>query len=93
MRPTIALPKFTRSQRLMIIIGISFSFFLAEIGGKQVLPDEKPRSCRLMLDFCHSVGFTTRSLALIADAFHYVCDMLCHIEICTVEVSDLFFVS
>ncbi|KFX99734.1 hypothetical protein V490_01681 [Pseudogymnoascus sp. VKM F-3557] len=44
----------SRSQRLMIIIGISFSFFAAEI----------------------SVGFYTHSLALVADAFHYMNDLV-----------------
>jgi len=44
----------TKPQRLMTIIGISFSFFLAEI----------------------SVGFYTHSLALIADAFHYMNDLV-----------------
>merc|ERR1712144_178224 len=44
----------SRSQRLLIIIGISFSFFVAEI----------------------SVGFYTRSLALVADAFHYLNDLV-----------------
>lgn len=37
-----------------MIIGISFSFFVAEI----------------------SVGFYTRSLALVADAFHYMNDLI-----------------
>merc|ERR1712098_171402 len=44
----------SRSQRLMIIIGISFSFFVAEL----------------------SVGFYTHSLALVADAFHYMNDLV-----------------
>ncbi|KAK5266164.1 hypothetical protein LTR99_008163 [Exophiala xenobiotica] len=44
----------TKAQRLMIIIGISCSFFLAEIG----------------------VGFYTKSLALVADAFHYLNDLV-----------------
>merc|ERR1712098_756638 len=44
----------SRSQRLLIIIGISFSFFVAEI----------------------SVGFYTHSLALVADAFHYMNDLV-----------------
>merc|ERR1712093_108095 len=44
----------SRSQRLLIIIGISFSFFVAEI----------------------SVGFYTLSLALVADAFHYMNDLV-----------------
>ncbi|KAL6249712.1 hypothetical protein RBB50_003567 [Rhinocladiella similis] len=44
----------TKPQRLMVIIGISFSFFLAETG----------------------VGFYTKSLALVADAFHYLNDLV-----------------
>ncbi|KAF2672911.1 cation efflux family protein [Microthyrium microscopicum] len=46
--------QFSRSQRLMVIIGILFSFFVAEI----------------------SVGFYTHSLALVADAFHYMNDLV-----------------
>lgn len=47
-------PKIDRSTRLMVIIGISFSFFVAEI----------------------SIGFYTHSLALVADAFHYMNDLV-----------------
>ncbi|KAH8797741.1 putative metal ion resistance protein/transporter [Xylogone sp. PMI_703] len=46
--------RISRSSRLIIIIGISFSFFVAEI----------------------SVGFYTHSLALVADAFHYMNDLV-----------------
>lgn len=48
------LPSLTPTQRLSIVIGISFSFFVAEI----------------------AVGFSTHSLALIADAFHYLTDLV-----------------
>ncbi|KAH8879676.1 hypothetical protein GQ53DRAFT_833939 [Thozetella sp. PMI_491] len=41
--------KISPKQRLMVTIGISFAFFIAEV----------------------TVAFTTRSLALLADAFHY----------------------
>ena len=61
----------TRSQRLTVIIGISFSFFVAEIAGKKecgAVPHHVAIDLQPAL-----VGFTTRSLALIADAFHYVC--------------------
>ncbi|KAJ5362020.1 cation diffusion facilitator family metal ion transporter [Penicillium brevicompactum] len=44
----------TQSQRLQLVISISFCFFIAEI----------------------SVGFYTRSLALVADAFHYLNDLI-----------------
>ncbi|KAF7550596.1 hypothetical protein G7Z17_g5604 [Cylindrodendrum hubeiense] len=44
----------THKQRLMATIGISFSFFIAEL----------------------VVGFYTHSLALIADAFHYLSDLI-----------------
>lgn len=44
----------TRKQRLIATIGISFSFFIAEL----------------------VVGFYTHSLALIADAFHYLSDLI-----------------
>ncbi|KAI4115248.1 MAG: hypothetical protein LQ338_007884, partial [Usnochroma carphineum] len=45
--------KMTRTARLLAIITISFSFFVAEI----------------------AVGFSTHSLALIADSFHYLSDL------------------
>ncbi|KAL8805215.1 MAG: hypothetical protein Q9182_002090 [Xanthomendoza sp. 2 TL-2023] len=44
----------SKSDRLLAIILISFSFFIAEI----------------------VVGFTTHSLALIADSFHYLSDLI-----------------
>ncbi|KAJ6262875.1 Zinc/cadmium resistance protein [Drechslerella dactyloides] len=44
----------SKTHRLSIIIGISFTFFVAEI----------------------SIGFYTGSLALIADAFHYLNDLI-----------------
>ncbi|KAJ5238363.1 hypothetical protein N7468_002982 [Penicillium chermesinum] len=44
----------TQSQRLQLVISISFCFFVAEI----------------------SVGFYTHSLALVADAFHYLNDLI-----------------
>ncbi|KAJ5368475.1 cation efflux protein [Penicillium cataractarum] len=46
--------KISRIQRLSVVIGISFCFFLAEI----------------------SIGFYTHSLALVADAFHYLNDLV-----------------
>ncbi|KAL7649339.1 hypothetical protein ACMYSQ_012180 [Aspergillus niger] len=46
--------KLNRERRLLLVICISFSFFIAEIG----------------------VGFYTRSLALVADAFHYLNDLV-----------------
>ncbi|KAL2218143.1 cation diffusion facilitator family metal ion transporter [Thermoascus aurantiacus ATCC 26904] len=46
--------KMSRSRRLMLVIAVSLSFFLAEI----------------------SVGFYTHSLALVADAFHYLNDLV-----------------
>lgn len=46
--------KISRTSRLLVIITISFCFFVAEI----------------------SVGFSTHSLALIADSFHYLSDLL-----------------
>ncbi|KAL8630519.1 hypothetical protein Q9189_003729 [Teloschistes chrysophthalmus] len=46
--------KISRTKRLLVIIAISFVFFVAEI----------------------SVGFSTHSLALIADAFHYLSDLI-----------------
>merc|ERR1712093_677384 len=62
----------SRSQRLLIIIGISFSFFVAEISG--VLIDERnTHFVYWLISSALSVGFYTHSLALVADAFHYVC--------------------
>ncbi|KAL8718692.1 MAG: hypothetical protein Q9181_008167 [Wetmoreana brouardii] len=46
--------KLSKSSRLLVIILISFSFFIAEI----------------------AVGFSTHSLALIADSFHYLSDLI-----------------
>ncbi|KAE8149774.1 cation efflux protein [Aspergillus avenaceus] len=46
--------RLTQSQRLQLVICISFCFFIAEI----------------------SVGFYTSSLALVADAFHYLNDLI-----------------
>ncbi|KAL9583920.1 MAG: hypothetical protein Q9212_002418, partial [Teloschistes hypoglaucus] len=46
--------KISRTKRLLVIIAISFVFFVAEI----------------------SVGFSTHSLALVADAFHYLSDLI-----------------
>ncbi|KAK5188889.1 hypothetical protein LTR47_010856 [Exophiala xenobiotica] len=62
-----AFHKLTRSQRLMAIIVISFSFFVAEL----------------------SIGFKTRSLALVADAFHYMNDLIGFIvALVAVKVSE-----
>ncbi|KAH9908431.1 cation efflux protein [Xylariomycetidae sp. FL2044] len=49
-----ALLKMSSKQKLYVIIGISFSFFVAEI----------------------AVAFYTGSLALLADAFHYMNDLI-----------------
>ncbi|GFF27919.1 putative di-tri-valent inorganic cation transporter [Aspergillus udagawae] len=47
--------RMSRSQRLIMVIGISSCFFLAEIS---------------------TVGLYTHSLALVADAFHYLTDLI-----------------
>lgn len=71
-----ALPS-TQSQRLQLVIFISLCFFIAEITGNATTPivpvRQSPPDC------CNLVGFYTRSLALVADAFHYVRDpvLLC----------------
>lgn len=60
----------SKANRLAIIIGISFSFFCAEIAGQLTMVFAKPgRRCAAN---SRVVGFYTRSLALVADAFHYV---------------------
>ncbi|KAL8691464.1 MAG: hypothetical protein Q9218_003308, partial [Villophora microphyllina] len=46
--------KLSRTQRLLVIIAISSTFFVAEV----------------------TVGFSTHSLALIADSFHYLSDLI-----------------
>ncbi|KAL8695680.1 MAG: hypothetical protein Q9201_007987 [Fulgogasparrea decipioides] len=46
--------RLSKSSRLLVIILISFSFFIAEL----------------------AVGFSTHSLALIADSFHYLSDLI-----------------
>ena len=60
-----------QSTRLQIVIGISLAFFIAEISSKLPTAQSLPET----LIFAHSefpVGFYTSSLALVADAFHYV---------------------
>ena len=57
----------TQLQRLSLVIGISLCFFLAEISGILSLLNLEKQSHSLSL-----VGFYTKSLALVADAFHYV---------------------
>lgn len=64
-----------KKSRLSITIGISFCFFVAEITGPYhhsltqstcwVLYEHPPLTLA-------KVAFKTRSLALLADAFHYV---------------------
>jgi len=56
----------------MIIIGISFSFFVAEISG-MLIDERKTHFVHWLISNALSVGFYTHSLALVADAFHYVC--------------------
>ena len=58
----------TPKRRLIITIGISFSFFVAEIASKSSWATNSA-SGRLLTGF--PVAFLTKSLALIADAFHY----------------------
>ncbi|KAF7626973.1 hypothetical protein AFLA_012915 [Aspergillus flavus NRRL3357] len=62
--------KITRSQRLSAVIGISSVFFVAEISSKDAL-------LFFFLPFLRFwFGFYTHSLALIADAFHYLNDLI-----------------
>ncbi|KAJ6180382.1 hypothetical protein N7519_010843 [Penicillium mononematosum] len=58
----------SRSTRLSVVIGISTCFFLAEISRR--LPSF------LFLVVVVFVGFYTHSIALIADAFHYLNDLV-----------------
>lgn len=57
--------------RLIITISISFAFFVAEITGSSTQCAKCIRTC-LKTNFISVVAFKTRSLALLADAFHYV---------------------
>ncbi|KAJ9306761.1 hypothetical protein DTO217A2_3748 [Paecilomyces variotii] len=60
--------KMSRSHRLILVIGVSLSFFIIEI----------------------SVGFYTHSVALIADAFHYLNDLVGFIVALTaLKVKDI----
>ena len=64
--------KMKRTTRLSIAIAISFSFFLAEIIGLSTLLtrfDDKTNVIR-------TAAFYTHSLALVADAFHYLNDLI-----------------
>src|SRR5215469_4868479 len=64
--------KIKRTTRLSIAIAISFSFFLVEIIG---LPTRSTRFVGKTNVVC-TAGFYTRSLALLADAFHYLNDLI-----------------
>ena len=60
--------KISRKQRLIFTICLSFSFFAAELSGQSYLIILL-KSSDVNIDI---VGFYTHSIALIADAFHYV---------------------
>lgn len=62
-----ACAKISRKQRLIATIAISFSFFVAELIG-----EFRFRAGRVCLLRREPAGFYTHSLALVADAFHYV---------------------
>ncbi|KAL8298535.1 hypothetical protein RB600_003181 [Gaeumannomyces tritici] len=59
----------SRKQRLTVAVIISSIFFMAELLGALVLISKHPAG-RL------TVAFETRSLALLADSFHYINDMI-----------------
>ena len=77
-----ALARLTRAQRLITIIAISFCFFVTEIAGEHhsetIIIDRIIIMMfeRLTRGIHAKVGFSTHSLALVADAFHYVCEHL-----------------
>lgn len=58
-------------ERLIITIAISFSFFVAEITGQRAKSRRNSplHASKLTISI---VAFKTKSLALLADAFHYV---------------------
>ncbi|KAK3379879.1 cation efflux family protein [Lasiosphaeria ovina] len=67
--------KFGPKHRLAVTIVISFAFFVSELAGMlcrySVARVKSLTSCHLLL-----VAFKTRSLALMADAFHYMNDLI-----------------
>jgi Co/Zn/Cd efflux system component len=64
--------RISSAQKLGAIIAISFAFFVAEIAGKLSCGSATEHKILTQM----AVGFKTGSLALVADAFHYVslCD-------------------
>lgn len=58
------------STKLIIAIVLSFAFFVAELIGETNWMSILNHVFRLLIIL--AVGFRTKSLALIADAFHYV---------------------
>ena len=62
----------SRKARLRAVIAISFVFFAAEISSRIQLAAISWTVCLLT----SIAGFYTRSLALIADAFHYLNDLI-----------------
>lgn len=66
--------RLTKIQRLSILISITSSFFVAELSGESA-----GLNLRMLLTRdTNEVGFHSRSLALVADAFHYVCEISKH---------------
>ena len=75
-----------QSTRLSVVIGISLCFFIAEITGMF------PLRCRAKVPWTRlpgrahltnlAAGFMTHSLALVADAFHYVSLHRTHLALC-----------
>ncbi|KAF5362303.1 hypothetical protein D9756_002327 [Leucocoprinus leucothites] len=59
--------------RIGIVLVISFAFFIAEIAG-----ETSSVRLRVHRHTGSSVGFRTKSLALIADAFHYLNDIVAY---------------
>jgi len=64
--------KIKRTTRLSIAIAISFSFFLAEIIGLSTLSTRFATKTDIM----YTAAFYTHSLAPLADAFHYLNDLI-----------------
>ncbi|ODA78018.1 hypothetical protein RJ55_06621 [Drechmeria coniospora] len=62
---------FTRKQRLIATIVVSFCFFIAELVGQS----DASRLVRTSAD-TSPAGVYTNSLALVADAFHYLSDLI-----------------
>lgn len=78
--------RLSRIQRLYLVISVSLVFFLAEISGTVAAFILSSFTSELI--FRVTVGFYTKSLALVADAFHYVWFRIRRFHVYTNNVSS-----